>query len=263
MDEWKSQINAGHPAWSGYRGFLDGLRADRFPTVDALNEVMPDHLVNREGVPIRFVPQSALPDVAYEKHIYQTGEVSTRTENWHDLCNALVWFRLPLLKAAMNARHHQCLGAAESGRRGAVRDALTLFDESGVIICSSNAGLLEALAARDWERVFVDCRTSWPQDVSVRVCGHAILEKLLNPYKSLTAHAVFLHSEALLPDEEVDSLLADMLLEGELLRSTADLSPVPLMGIPGWWEAGPQDAAFYADRGVFRPPPSCIQGEPS
>ncbi|MDZ7814092.1 MAG: hypothetical protein U5L74_13760 [Ideonella sp.] len=25
------------------------------------------------------------------------------------------------------------------------------------------------------------------------------------------------------------------------------------MGLPGWWTGGAQDAAFYADAGVFRP----------
>jgi len=37
------------------------------------------------------------------------------------------------------------------------------------------------------------------------------------------------------------------------LRGSADLSPLPLMGIPGWWAGGPQDQSFYDDQSVFRP----------
>ena len=37
-------------------------------------------------------------------------------------------------------------------------------------------------------------------------------------------------------------------------RAPADLAPLPLMGIPGWWTSGDQDDRFYADRAVFRPP---------
>ena len=49
--------------------------------------------------------------------------------------------------------------------------------------------------------------------------------------------------------------LADRLRGGDLLDVTKDLSPLPLMGVPGWWGGG-QDEAFYADKDVFRPPRS-------
>lgn len=253
MGAWKTQINIDHPAWNGYRGLLSNFAGDTFASVNDLNAQSPRNLVNVQGQPIRFVDPAFLPDCPYEKRIYETGQVSTRAQSWHDLFNALVWFRLPRLKAAMNAAHYENLDAAAAGCRGTVRDALTLFDESGVIVCSTDSGLLDALTARDWQTAFVRQRRSWFQDVSVLVCGHAILEKMLQPYKSMTAHAVFLHCEELLRFEEVDGLLADTLLAGELLRSTTDLSPVPLMGIPGWWETVPQDDAFYADASVFRP----------
>ena len=46
---------------------------------------------------------------------------------------------------------------------------------------------------------------------------------------------------------------ADRLREDDLLDTTNGLSPLPLMGVPGWWGGG-QDEAFYADKDVFRPP---------
>ncbi len=94
----------------------------------------------------------------------------------------------------------------------------------------------------------------------VFVCGHALLEKFLTPYKALTAHALLLHIDnglaGLLREDVLQSLdrgLAQALAEGRMLGSTGSLSPLPLMGIPGWWAEAEQDAGFYADRQVFRP----------
>ena len=104
---------------------------------------------------------------------FATGQVSTRENSWHDLFNALVWCRLPQLKVAMNAVHYQHLEEESGGRRGKQRDALTLLDESGVIVNGSHAGVLEALAARDWQQAFVGYREAWAGETQVLVCGHA------------------------------------------------------------------------------------------
>jgi hypothetical protein len=62
--------------------------------------------------------------------------------------------------------------------------------------------------------------------------------------------------------KELDTRLAQELLASRLLLSPPTLSPLPLMGIPGWWRAGPQDENFYADLQVFRPPASSLQPAP-
>ena len=253
MDDWKSRSPIEHPCWRGFRGFLNALDDRDFPQPPALTRLLPDGLQSHGGQSLRFAPSADIPGVPYEKHIFETGQISTRPESWHDLFNALVWCRLPALKAAMNATHYRCLEEESGGRRGAQRDALTLLDESGVIVTGSHAGVLEALVARDWRRAFVGCRAAWAGEIQVLVCGHAILEKFLSPYKALTAHALYLHSSGPKPIAEIDALLADALLSGELLSATGDLSPLPLMGIPGWWPAGPQDEDFYLDQSVFRP----------
>lgn len=253
MSSWKSRIRIEHPCWQGYRPFLNHLDDSAHPTPAALSRLLPDGLQSRGGRAIQFVSSADIPAVPYEKHIYESGQVSTREASWHDLFNALAWCRLPHLKAAMNAVHYRHLGEAHDGRRGKQRDALTLLDESGVIVFGSNSRLLEALAARDWPRAFVGYREAWAEDTQVLVCGHAILEKFLDPYKALTAHALFLHSSEPMIIPDLDELLADALLSGELMSSSRDLSPLPLMGIPGWWDYGSQDEEFYADQGVFRP----------
>lgn len=252
------------PWWSGYREALRQLSQAAFagkqlPGPGQLQILLPAGTVNASGMPIRFRPGSSIPGVPYEEHIYQTGEVSTREDNWHDLFNALVWSAFPRLKAAMNAAHHRAARSHTGPGRGPVRDALTLLDECGVILASTDRSLLEALSRRDWQRAFVERRSAWQEQTRVLVCGHALLEKCLRPYKAMTAHAVLV---AVTPDRweapggqwqaTVDSWLAAALSQGRILRSPADLSPLPVMGIPGWWREAQQDEAFYNDSGVFR-----------
>jgi len=263
-------LDISRPYWADYRGLLQLLRqaapaTDELPGPQQLQSLLPVHAVNQRGTPIRFRPSALLPGVAYEQNIFQTGEVSTRANHWHDLFNALVWCRFPRLKSAMNAAHFAQISShhddvRHGGGRGPQRDALTLFDESGVMVVSTSRGFLEALAARDWNEVFLQQKSLWHKEVLVFVCGHALLEKFLTPYKALTAHALLLHIDgqlADLPREEVlhslDRGLAGALGEGRMLGSTRSLSPLPLMGIPGWWPDAEQDTGFYADRQVFRP----------
>ena len=255
MQDWKAHIDLKHPCWEGYRVSLGRLDDRDFPGPDELSKLLLPGQANAAGKAIRFRPSAEIPGVAYEKHIHETGEVSTRENSWHDLFNALAWCRFPRLKSAMNEVHYRCLDQEQGGRRGKQRDALTLLDESGVVVTSSNEELLNALYQRNWQAAFVDSRDAWTGS-GVMICGHAILEKFLQPYKSMTAHAVYLHLPKPMCASELDEALADALLDGTLLRTPKDLSPLPLMGIPGWWTGGAQDANFYADKTVFRPPPT-------
>jgi hypothetical protein len=252
MSEWKTSIARDHPCWDGYRPLLAALPEGGFPVPAQLNRLLPHETRTRAEHAVRFVPAERLPGVDYERHIYETGEIATRG-NWHDLCNALVWCRLPRFKAALNALHYDHLREQDGGRRGALRDALTLLDESGVIVAGDAPALFAALAARDWRRAFVSLRDDWRR-VRVVVCGHAVLEKFLQPYKALTAHALYLFAPLNVEDATLDRELATALLREGRLRTPADLDPLPLMGIPGWWTGGAQDSAFYADQTVFRPP---------
>lgn len=249
---WKSRFDLSAPCWNGYRALLEQLPGEVFPDAGALSSCLPPGALNRSGSTICFLPAAKLQGVDYERHIFETGQVSTRENNWHDLFNAMVWCRLPRLKATMNALHYEQLLLQKDGRRGRLRDALTLLDESGVLVSSSNIEVLNALACRDWDTAFVTCRESWAEETQVLVCGHAILEKFLNPYKSVTAHALLIQVPDRITDEDTDRLLASSLRKPGWLDSPACLSPLPLMGIPGWWTATKQDPSFYGDRDVFR-----------
>jgi len=248
-----------HPYWDGYRPFLKHFGGDALPDTEWLNGLLPPDAESGGGHPLRFVPAGEIPGVDYERHIYETGEVSTRAGNWHDLFNALVWCRLPRMKAALNALHYGQLDSKSKGRRGPLRDALTLLDESGVVVLTRDREMLDALTERDWPRAFQGHGDAWKAGVHVVVCGHGLLEKFLQPYKSITAHALLCQVECpasgeigKYPLETADAALARLLLEGALQTGPENLSPLPLMGIPGWWPDGAQDRAFYDDPGVFR-----------
>lgn len=254
MTSWKTRIDPGMPCWDGYRAFLEALPEAHFPSPGSLNDCLLPATVNHEGRLVRFVPASALPGVDYERHVFETGQVPTRENSWHDLFNALVWCRLPRLKSAMNRLHHEQLENEKSSQRGALRDALTLLDESGIIVSGTNAEVLQALARHDWKSAFVAHRSAWDTDLQILVCGHANLEKFLDPYKSQAAHALLVLTPGLIPLEQLDEQLANSLAEHGWLKSPSSLSPLPLAGIPGWWSCGKQDREFYDDPAVFRPP---------
>jgi hypothetical protein len=263
-DRWR------YPCWEGYRGLLGRLDLTTFPELPQLNGLLPPGAVSGGGAPLQFVPARQLSGAEYERRIFEKGEVSTRGNDWHDLFNALVWCRWPRTKAALNAVHHRNLHLQRGGRRGPRRDALTLLDESGALVVSRNADLLQALARRDWREAFVAMRGVWAHDTRVVICGHALLEKLLDPWKSITAHALLLQVESPRsppPDGAefpacLDTVLGERLEAGGLCDSPADLSPLPLAGIPGWWLNGPQDTEFYADKAVFRAPPEGVRPAP-
>lgn len=182
----------------------------------------------------RFEPAGALA-TGYEQHVAATGRVPTR-DNAHDLFNGLVWLRCPAFKAALNAAH-VAAPPAPPGRRGPLRDALTLLDESGLLLAGP-APLRAALQARDWPALFITHRALW-REACLLVVGHALLEKLLTPRKPLCARVLWVD------DVEAPALPAGL--------APAQLPPLPVLGIPGWW-APNASRAFYADDRVFRQP---------
>ncbi|MBA4263197.1 MAG: DUF3025 domain-containing protein [Comamonadaceae bacterium] len=198
----------------------------------------------------RFVPQTELPEgMAYERFIFDTGSVPTR-EGLHDFFNGLVWMRFPATKRLLNRLQAAEIAQAGVGQvRGPVRDAITLFDENAVLLQAPDE-LWTALLAREWTRLFVELRPLWAQARLV-LFGHALLEKLVAPYKSITGHVVRAPVPLALGDDLAawDAWLAGRLSAAEL--ASKPFTPLPVLGLPGWWPAN-QDRAFYADTGVFR-----------
>ena len=213
---------------------------------------LPQALTQHTGAACpRFVPQSDLPEgVAYEEFIFDTGTVPTR-EGLHDFFNGLVWMRFPATKRLLNRLQATEIRQAGVGQvRGPVRDAITLFDENAVLLQAPDA-LWHALLARDWTRLFVDLRPLWVQARLIGF-GHALLEKLVSPYKSVTGHVFREPVPIDLGDDPADwdRWLAARLTAAGLANKP--FTPLPVLGVPGWWPAN-QDPAFYDDLTVFRP----------
>ena len=94
------------------------------------------------------IEDSAQPRGAYyEVRVFESGCVETRPESLHDLFNALAWLAFPKTKARINAMHAERI-AHERGRRGRLRDLLTLFDEGGAIVACADGELLSLLRLR-------------------------------------------------------------------------------------------------------------------
>jgi hypothetical protein len=203
------------------------------------------------GFPVRFVPQSELPDaVAYEQHIFDTACVPTR-DGLHDFFNGLVWLKFPLTKQRLNQLHAAQI--AETGIqpvRGPVRDGLTLFDENAAFLQAPDS-LWAALAAKDWQTLFGTLRPLW-QQARLLLFGHALLEKLVRPRKAITTH-VYRAPVSCNSATELDAWMA-LDLSAEKL-ATKPFAHLPVLGVPLWWLAN-EDPQFYADRSVFRPPRS-------
>jgi hypothetical protein len=218
----------------------------------AHGQCLHDALGSQAGSPVRFVPQDTLPPgVPYEQFIFDTGQVPTR-DNLHDFFNALCWLRFPLTKQRLN--HLQAAEISAAGVRavrGPVRDALTLFDENAALLQAPDA-IWQALLARDWKALFVTHRGLWSQTRLV-LFGHALLEKLVAPYKSITTH-VLREPVPLSFGNDIarwDAWLAARLHAPALAGKP--FTPLPVLGVPGWWAAN-EDAGFYDDPAVFRAP---------
>jgi len=209
----------------------------------ALNDGLPvDEPIRLAAGPLRFVEASELPaDRAYESHIALTATVPSR-DNRHDLFNGLVWLRFPALKRRLNELQASEIAARGVGSvRGALRDALTLFDENGALL-TAPAALTDALRQRDWQRLFVSRREIW-QDAQLTLFGHALLDKLTAPRKPITAHVLIVDRDA----DVLAPFTADRL-------AAKPFAALPVLGVPGWWSAN-EAPAFYADRAVFRAAP--------
>jgi hypothetical protein len=91
------------------------------------------------------------------------------------------------------------------------------------------------------------------------VFGHALFSKALQPFVGMTGKAVLLQvPDAFLERSqssqlvELDRLLAVHIWNRERLRRGRELSPLPVLGIPGWW-SGNEAEGFYDDIAYFRP----------
>ena len=232
-----------HPLYAQYSDYIDWMRGAEWPGIDDLNAWMPlsEH---------RFVLQdhALLADgLHYEVRIGERGLIATRHQNWHDLFNAMVWCRWPALKLAMNARQRTHIAEMGPSERNRAQYALTQFDEAGVIVRVNDPALIRLWDAHDWSALFHEHIDAWKNgDIAIiAVVGHALLEHGLLPAQFIVGKALLVQGEAGLAQ------VVDAIAHGEVLNDPLELRPLPLAGVPGWFDG--QEANFYREAACFQP----------
>lgn len=257
MDRWNTDFAEQSPLLTVLRTAARQLAGDDWPALSQLQEIIARAgICTASGFPLQLVPAAGS---SYEQRLYSRGELEFRERNWHDLFNVLVWLTFPQAKAALNARHHAALPAGKAGGRGPVRDALTLFDESGVIVLSADTELLNMIREFRWKPLFWEHRAAVIAGMDFLPFGHALCEKALSPYKGITGRGWLLEVDRNffgLPAAEqlqkIDRRLALQIADPQVLRHTHELAPLPVLGVPGWC-ADNEQSAYYDDRDHFRP----------
>ena len=219
------------------------------------------------GLPLRIVlqpPRVKRAGLSYEERIFTKGELQVRTGSWHDLFNVLVWLAFPRAKAALIARHWAASrqrAASGATNRGRTEDALTLFDEGGVIVAAASPELIARLRAFEWKDLFWRRRDEVTRSMRFSLFGHAIYEKALRPFAGITGRgicfetdAAFLQAPAAVQLDELDRRLAASISDTQRLTDTRDLAHVPVLGVPGWCHDN-EIESYYDNTEYFRPRP--------
>jgi hypothetical protein len=267
---WNPQFDAGRPLFEPLRALFKPFRQyDSWPGLDAYQQLLDgceEPLRTKHGAILKIVPQEGRPD-HFEQHyaprIYLHGEIQTRTRNWHDFFQLLTWFIFPRTKAVINATHipkaQRRIEGGDLGRRTPLENMLSLFDEGGVVITSSDPTLLQLIRDFKWKELFWQRREELATKLDCITFGHAMYEKALAPYLGMTANAILLEVDAgyfasPLADRlaYVDGQLATLFDAGEHYTQPHDLNPFPILGMPGW-DAENEDEGYYDNSQYFRP----------
>jgi len=270
LPDWHGDFSAGSPLFDPLGPLLEHFSRYRaWPSLDDLQALLdewPEPILTLTGKPLSIVAQAGRPS-CFEEHyaarIYTQGEIQTRTENWHDFFQYLTWFMFPKTKACINAIHiphaRQRIDTGEAlGKRTPIENTLSLFDEGGAVLLSSDESLLQMVREFRWKELFWQHRSCLKRHFECITFGHAMYEKGLVPYVGMTANTVLLEC----PEDFhawtwpqkwqwLDLQLAAIFNEGELLQKPRDLQPFPILGMPGWDERNVEEA-YYDNMRYFR-----------
>lgn len=271
MVPWRPDFHTRSPLFEPLRPLAQRFAGfAEWPTLADLQRLLDEReapLRTLHGARLKVVPQEGRPahfEQHYAPRIYHSGEIQTRTRNWHDFFQLLSWFLFPRTKAVINAIHiplakERLERGVEIGRRSPVENMLSLFDEGGAVLVASDASLLALVREFRWKELFWQRRGELAEKFDCVVFGHAMYEKALVPYLGMTANAILLEGDAsyFSGDRElrlawIDEKLAALFERGEELQRPRDLQPFPILGMPGW-DAANGDAAYYDNRDYFRP----------
>ncbi|MCA1928812.1 DUF3025 domain-containing protein [Rheinheimera sp.] len=256
--EWQPDLFAEPGLFNALAAIFPLAEQTDFPSPELLTLWLHQHTALQDW---SFVDSTVLDQDGryYEDFIYQSQQIPMRANNWHDLFGALIWCLFPKTKKVMNQLHMEQIHQFGSKERSKIRHKLTLLDECGVLLCikPSERYLLDLLRNHQWTQAFYQHRAQWER-LTPLMFGHANYEMATKPFIGLTGKlwSIELPEQAELPQgikgyNFVDNLLAKQLVHAEVLLDNQQLSPLPLLGVPGWYKE--QDLAFYADTSYFRP----------
>ncbi len=248
-------------------GYFSGF--EQWPGLNDYRRLLSMHPSIRtlNGQALSIVEQAGKPQhfsEHYAPRIYYSGEIQTRSANWHDFFQLLSWFIFSRTKAVINSIHiplaRERIERGENiGRRTPMENTLSLFDEGGVVILSSDESLLDLIRHFEWKCLFWARRDELAQKLRCITFGHAMYEKGLQPYIGMTANAILLHADQSVIDLPLDTQLhwldqrlAHIFAAGSHYTSPKDLSPFPILGMPGWM-ADNASESFYDNHQYFRP----------
>lgn len=274
---WDPKFFGRSPMFEPLRACGGAIATPDWPARAALQDAIErSEVTTGGGLPLRLVAaggRSKPFEERYEARIHLKGEMAFRERNWHDLLNVLTWLVFPKSKAALNARHYRALeerralaggagspaGARGAPNRGPEQDALTLFDEGGVIVASCDDQLLELIRTFSWKELFWRSRDRIRSRMRFMLFGHALYEKALRPFIGVTGRGVLLGTEPGLLGEPLAAQLAALdervaahISDPGCFNATRDLAVVPVLGVPGWCPENEREA-FYDDADYFRP----------
>ena len=242
---------------------------DKWPELKNYQKILdalPQPIKSLSGQTLKIVQQDGKPghfSEHYAPRIYLTGEIQTRTENWHDFFQFLTWFMFPKTKAVINSIHVPAAqaridGNIDLGRRSPVENMLSLFDEGGAVILSSDESLLQLIRDFKWKELFWQRRDELASKLNFVAFGHALYEKGLSPYIGMTANCILIKvDEGLLKSSNeqqldwIDTHLANLFEDGSVYQKPKDLSPFPLLGLPGW-DRQNENEEYYDNQQYFR-----------
>jgi len=226
----------------------------QWPTIDNYLDVFNIYDLN-----IRPVAQSEVIscfEEQYEPRVYLKKELQTRTHNWHDFFNALIWLKFPETKKTLNKLHYnQAINRAGGSNRSTLENRITQFDECGAVVISNNKKSLELIRNHQWQELFVNQRDQFDENIRCIIFGHAIFEKALKPYIGMTCHCLLIEDHELLEsvkqgdNKNLDRKLSYIWLN-KMSHTPDKFNALPLLGVPGYWPE--QNQKFYSNPKYFR-----------
>lgn len=254
-EKWDTSFFNSSPLIKQLKPYTDLFKHfSTWPTIENYQTIFKQLDVNVLPVPQSLSVNSF--EEQYEPRVFLKKELQTRTENWHDFFNALIWLKFPLTKIALNQLHFKSAKNRPKGsNRSTLENRITQFDECGAIIISNNKFLLDLIREHKWNELFIEQRKRFEADLYCVVFGHAILEKALTPYIGMTCHCILLEDPHLLEHaqswdvKDLDKHISLLWLE-QISQSPEKFAAFPVLGIPGLWPE--QNADFYSNTKYFR-----------